>query len=109
VRIVSQPKYPSPVPVAVAVARLRQAAETGHHELWSCDVSLLDRSTVDASRLHGSRQVTDVYLLALANANSGRFVTFARSVPIASVPAAGAENLLVLRGLCGWGGEYRCR
>jgi hypothetical protein len=34
-------------------------------------VSLLDDELTDHSRLHGHRQVTDAYLLALATANHG--------------------------------------
>ena len=45
---------------------------------WRC---VLDGRVVDRSRLHGSRQVTDAYLLALAVAHNGRFITFDRSCP----------------------------
>jgi hypothetical protein len=96
VRIVSQPRYPSPIPVAAAAARLQRATKSGHHEFWSCDLSLLDEAWIDRSRVHGPRQVTDVYLLALATARTARFVTFDSSVPAAAVPAARPENLVVL-------------
>lgn len=96
VRIVSQPRYPSPVVPAVAVELLEGAAGTPHHEFWSCDISLLDVSVVDRSRVHGPRQVTDSYLLALAAARGGRLVTFDRSVVLSSVPAAAEEHLVVL-------------
>ena len=71
VRIVSQPRYPSPVSPAQAVELLRAAQGSRHHEFWPCDVSLLDPQVVDRSRLHGSRQATDAYLLALAVAHGG--------------------------------------
>ncbi len=96
VRVVSQPRYPSPVPPAEAIRRLEGATRSEHHEFWSCDVSLLDARRIDPTRLHGPRQVTDAYLLALAAAKGGRFVTFDRSVPLAAVPGARAENLVVL-------------
>jgi toxin-antitoxin system PIN domain toxin len=44
VRVVSQSRYPSPVPVAEAVARLERATRTENHVFWSCDLSLLDRA-----------------------------------------------------------------
>jgi toxin-antitoxin system PIN domain toxin len=96
VRIVSQPRYPSPVPPAEAIDLLGRACAGSHHEFWPCDVSLLDDATIDRSRLHGSRQVTDAYLLALATAHDGRFITFDRSISLAAVPGATDEHLTVL-------------
>lgn len=40
--------------------------------------------------------MTDAYLLALATAKGGRFVTFDRNVPVAAAPGASAKNLVVL-------------
>jgi hypothetical protein len=40
--------------------------------------------------------VTDAYLLALAVAHDGRFVTFDRSLTLATVPGATEEHLVVL-------------
>ena len=96
VRIVSQPRYPSPVPPAEAIRRLEQATRTAQHEFWPCDLSVLDSRVIDRTRVHGPRQVTDVYLLALAVAKGGRFVTFDRTIPTGAVPGARAENLVVL-------------
>lgn len=96
VRVISQPRYPSPVSPAEAIALLKGACDTAHHEFWSCDVSLLDAAIVDRSRLHGPRQVTDAYLLALAAAHGGRFITFDRSLSLAAVHGATVEHLTVL-------------
>lgn len=96
VRIISQPRYPSPVPPAQAISRLARAAATEHHEYWPCSVSLLDAELIDHSRLHGHRQVTDAYLLTLATANGGRFVTLDQSIPLDSVRHAHASNLAVI-------------
>lgn len=96
VRIVSQPRYPNPVSPSQALDRLSRAASTNHHEYWPCSISLTDQHIVDRSRVHGPRQVTDTYLLALATANHGRFVTFDRSIPLTVVPAAEESNLTVL-------------
>ena len=96
VRIVSQPRYPNPVPPAQAIGRLARAAATDHHEYWPCSVSLLDDELIDYSRLHGHRQVTDAYLLALATANGGRFATLDQSIPIDAVRRASACNLALI-------------
>jgi toxin-antitoxin system PIN domain toxin len=96
VRVISQPRYPSPVPPAQAMDLLEEACARPDHEFWPCDVSLLDRRIVDRSQLHGPRQVTDAYLLALATANGGRFATFDRSISVAAVARASEANLAVL-------------
>lgn len=96
VRVISQPRYPNPVSPAIAISRLRRAVSTEYHSFWSCDVSLLDSETVDRSRIHGSRQVTDAYLLALAVSRSARFVTFDRSIPLDAIAGAQDEHLEIL-------------
>lgn len=96
VRIISQPRYPNPVPAAEAIDRLDHARRGGHHASWPCDVSLLDATSVDRSRLLGPRQVTDAYLLALAVAHDGRFVTFDRTVALTAVHGATEDHVTVL-------------
>ena len=95
-RVVSQPQYPSPVPTALAIARLARATQSEHHEFWSCELSLLDDQVFDRSRIHGPRQVTDAYLLALAVAHGGRLVTFDRTMALEAVVGARPANLIVL-------------
>jgi uncharacterized protein len=96
VRIISQPRYPSPVAPAEAIQRLKQATGSQHHAFWACDTSLLDDTRIDGTRVHSPRQVTDVYLLALAAAHGGRFVTFDQSIPVQAVPHAAKDCLVVL-------------
>lgn len=96
VRIVSQPRYPSPISPAQALDLLGHACATPHHEFWPCAVSLLDTNTVDRERIHGPRQVTDAYLLALAVQHEGRFVTFDPSIVRSAVPRAATDHLVVL-------------
>ena len=96
VRMISQPRYPSPVPPSQALDLLAQAAATEHHKYWPCAVSILDPGLFDRSRIHGSKQVADSYLLALAAANEGRFVTFDQTVSVSSVRIATKEHLTVL-------------
>lgn len=96
VRIISQPRYPSPVAPSQAMDLLQDACDSAHHQFWPCDLSVLDAAIVDRSRVHGPRQLTDVYLLALAVAHEGRFVTFDRAVPLSAVPGAAADHLVVI-------------
>jgi hypothetical protein len=96
VRIITQPRYPSPVAATEAIGRLRRATRSEYHEFWPCEVSLLDQDLIDSSRLHSSRHVTDAYLLALATVRASRFVTFDRTVPITAVSGATEANLVVL-------------
>ena len=96
VRIISQPRYPSPLPPTEAIRRLQLATDTEHHEFWDCRLSLLDPGIFDPTRIHGPRQVTDAYLLALASNYRGRFVTFDRSVPLDAVRGVDEADLVVL-------------
>lgn len=94
--MLSQPRYPSPISPAEAIELLNRARASSHHAFWPCDVSVLDAQIVDRCRLHGPRQVTDAYLLALTVAHDGRLVTFDRSVALASVHGAAVDHLTVL-------------
>ncbi|MDA8296273.1 MAG: PIN domain-containing protein [Actinomycetota bacterium] len=96
VRIISQPRYPSPISPGRAIELLRRSQETTHHEHWPCDISIGDPRRLDRRRLHGPRQVTDAYLLALAVAHGGRFVTFDRTISISAVPDAVEDDLVVV-------------
>lgn len=96
VRVISQPRYPSPITVAHAIDRLARATRTPYHEFWTCTVSILDPKVIDCSRLHSPKQITDAYLLALAVAYESRFVTFDQSIALTAVPGAGAQHLTIL-------------
>ncbi len=67
-----------------------------HHEFWPDDVSLLDERVVDATRIHGPRQITDLYLLALAVRHDGAFVTFDGSIAVNAVHGAVKRHLTTL-------------
>jgi len=96
VRIMSNPRYLDPLPVQAVIQRLADACEQDVHEFWPEDVSVLDPDMFDATRIHGPRQLTDVYLLALAVHRKGRLVTFDSSIPLSAVRNAHARHLLVL-------------
>lgn len=96
VRIMSHPSYPSAHAVVDVVKSLRRASRDPVHEFWADDVSVLDDQLVDATRIHGPRQLTDVYLLALAVSRGGVLVTFDRSIAVETVRGASGASLVVL-------------
>ena len=96
IRIMSSPGYPNPLPVQAVIEHLAAACRQDIQEFWPDEISLLDSDAVDSTRIHGPRQLTDIYLLALAVQHEGRFVTFDTGIPIAAVRKATTQNLLVL-------------
>jgi len=96
VRIMSHPGYPNALPVPAVMARLAEASASDFHEFWPDDISLLDARVANATRIHGPRQITDVYLLALAVRHGGQFVTLDTSVSHVAVIGAEKRHVLVL-------------
>jgi uncharacterized protein len=68
--------------VAIALANLRRHPG---HEFWPDDLSFFDTAAVDTARIFSPRQVTDIYLLALAKTHGGRLATFDRRLPVGAV------------------------
>lgn len=95
VRIMSAPGYPGAVGPDTAARLLAEATRATDHAFWPDDVSLLDADHVDVGRLHGHRQVTDAYLLALAVHHDGRLVTNDRRIARVAVPRASDAHLTV--------------
>jgi toxin-antitoxin system PIN domain toxin len=96
VRILSLANYPNSQPPAAVAQRLAQALAAGRHEFWPDSLSLLEPKRVGWQHVLGSRQVTDVYLLALAVQREGRLVSFDRGISLAAVPGATRRHLVTL-------------
>ena len=96
VRVMSNPGYPGTLPVRAVVERLAMASKSTLHEFWPDDVSLLDPALLDPSRIHGPRQITDLYLLALAVKHRGSFVTFDRLISTDAVKRTAKGHLVRL-------------
>ncbi|MBA3904603.1 MAG: VapC toxin family PIN domain ribonuclease [Rhodocyclaceae bacterium] len=96
IRILSQPAYPGALPPAAVAARLTAATTTDWHVFWPDSLSLLDGGSVNWDGVLGSRQVTDIYLLALAVNRGGRLVTFDRAIPLQAVPGVKPKHLVVI-------------
>ena len=96
VRIMSQPAYPNQHTSAEIATRLRQATDTEFHQFWPDGVSILNATMVNWNLLIGPRQLTDIYLLALAVQNDGRFVTFDTRVSPEMVHGALSRHLTII-------------
>ena len=96
IRVMSQASYPERMPVVTLVERLRQATVHRAHEFWPDDASLMDERTIDATRIHGPNQLTDVYLLALAVFHGGRLVTLDQAIPLPAVKGAHKKHLVMI-------------
>lgn len=98
VRIMSTPAYSAThraTPVQIADG-LKALAEGLDHVFWADDISLLDTACFDFGRLHGHRQITDAYLLALAVRHGGQLASFDQGVPLSAVRGAGQRHWLAL-------------
>jgi toxin-antitoxin system PIN domain toxin len=96
VRIMSHPGYPNTVPVKAIMERLAEASASTFHEFWPDDVSLLDAKVADSARIHGPRQLTELYLLALTVRHKGMFVTFDSAVSVDAIRHAEKKHLVIL-------------
>jgi len=79
-RILSLPGYGNPQPPARVAERLATATADPSHAFWPDAVSLLEPGRLRWDHVLVSRQITDVYLLALAVQHQGTFVTLDRSI-----------------------------
>jgi len=95
VRIMSRPGYSQTAHFASGdlISRLRQLVAQSDHEFWPDKISLRDEKIFDTERIHSSRPLTDIYLLALAVVHHGRLVTFDHGIPLSGVRKATDLNL----------------
>jgi hypothetical protein len=97
IRVISHPKYPGRrTSVEDAVERLARFRDSGTHTFWADSISFCDSGRLSLRHVRGHRQVTDVYLLALAVENGGRLVTFDRSILPETVAGASSRHLEIL-------------
>ena len=82
--------------IAEAIRRLHELTDTTAHRFIPDDISLLTPGVIDLSGVSGHRQLTDVYLLALAVARGFRFVTLDRGVQLTAVSGANYNHLAVI-------------
>jgi uncharacterized protein len=97
VRIMSNPNYSGKTRFTPGdlIGRLRKFIGRSNHEFWADDISLRDEKIFATERIHSSRQLTDLYLLALATKHHGRLVTFDQGIPLSAISNAKPANLCV--------------
>jgi uncharacterized protein len=79
VRIASHPSYPnSPGGLEITLTILREFCAKSGHGFWADDVSL--REVLVKGHVLTHKQVTDVYLLALAVKHEGKLATFDKTI-----------------------------
>ena len=93
-RNISRSAYARPVPIAETLRLLQTWAVPPLHEFWPDDVSILDSTLIDHSRLLGPKLITDICLLAMAVRRGGRLVTLDRGIPLSAVRGATAAHLV---------------
>ena len=97
VRVASNPGYaPRAERPAQIVWRLRAFCGSGEHRFWPDLLSIRDLQQFSPTLPIASRQLTDVYLLALAKHHGGRLATFDRSIPWRAVSGTSADDLELL-------------
>ena len=98
IRVLNLPGYSRHGPVGFEPVRnkLREICASLDHEFWPDSVSLRTDAAINWSRVLGHNQIADVYLLALAVANSGCLVTLDHRVALSTVVGASGKNLMLL-------------
>lgn len=96
VRIMGGVNYVNSPGSLLVVARLLQQMMTlPGHVFWPDDVSLFSTPAVDLNRILTATQITDSYLLALADTHGGRLASFDRRL-ITDAVRNGASALYLI-------------
>lgn len=97
VRITSNPAFSGrAVSPRDALEVLRGSVRHPGHRFWTEDLSVTDALAQFGRRLIGHQQITDAYLVALANHKKGRLATFDTSLASLLPDSASAKAQLVL-------------
>jgi toxin-antitoxin system PIN domain toxin len=96
VRMVSNPAFSRDALLPVeALALLAENLDHPAHEFWTDSLEVPGAVKQMEARLHGHKQLTDAYLLALAHGRKGRLATFDRGLRILAGDAL-ARNLEIV-------------
>ena len=93
-RIMCQPSYSANAFSLREVAgALSVSFSSALHEFWPDEIGLLDPGRLRMDRVHGHRQLTDLYLLSLAVHRGGCFLSFDARIPLEAVRGAEPRHL----------------
>lgn len=97
-RVMSNPGYDPRNRTSVddVIAQLDEFTSMSDHEFYADTISFLDASIFDNGKILGFRQLTDIYLVALATVNKARLVTFDQRINISAVKTASTQNLVIV-------------
>lgn len=88
-------RTPGATSLADCVESLRRLRQHPGHQFWPADFSPAEDEGF--ARLQGHKQVTDAYLLTLAQRNRGQLATFDAAMPVLSQQLFGnADHVLLL-------------
>jgi uncharacterized protein len=76
---------------------LQNSLKQVNHEFWADNISLLSAQHFNHDTIHSHKQLTDIYLLALAVAHEGCLVTFDRGIALSHAVGASKRHLIVLK------------
>jgi toxin-antitoxin system PIN domain toxin len=99
VRVLSNPSYPGQTTtVEDATSRLQTFSSEREHVFWPDSVSIRERGRFRWNHIQGHRQLTDIYLLALAISNQGRLATFDTTISLEAIEGAKKQHLELIAG-----------
>lgn len=75
------------------ISRLQNFVSSWNHEFWPDSLSIRDNAHFIGEHILGSKQITDLYLLALATSRGGKLLTFDAGVSTAAVLSSSTKNL----------------
>jgi toxin-antitoxin system PIN domain toxin len=95
IRIIAGSGYSAPVSIIEVTSRLRTLTAFGNHRFVADDVTFLDEMVFHVERITSSKNLTDVYLLALAAQHDAALATFDAKIVTNAVRMPAAEILLI--------------
>lgn len=96
-RVVCNPSYEGTrAQLKDGIVSLRRLCEMRGHVFWPELLSIRDAKIFRWNHVQGHRQLTDLYLLALAVTNGGKLATFDNAISIRAISDATAINLEII-------------
>ena len=96
-RVICNPSYQGTrVTLKEGIVSLRRLCEMRGHMFWAELISIRDSRVVRWNHVQGHRQLTDLYLLALAVRNGGKLATFDSAISVRAISDATALNLEII-------------